>query len=163
MPFVYRLQKVYELRERKKKEQERRVQRARERLRQVEHAIELKKTEIRQVRQNMLTTSHLLLESHDIYLQKLNDDITKLNEERVIAQNQLDYEMQLLIKAQADLEALNKHKERSHEEWIEEEKQKELKLMDEIAGQRYFRNQEAVELDERLLEEDYTDNYAGTS
>ena len=61
--------------------------------------------------------------------------------------------MQLLIKAQAELEALVKHKERTHEEWLEEEKQKELKLMDEIAGQRFFRSKEANLEADRLIEE----------
>ena len=69
MPFIYRLQKVQELRERRKQEQERRVQKARERVRQVEHAIEAKKTEIRQVRENMLIAGHMMLQASDLFLQ----------------------------------------------------------------------------------------------
>lgn len=148
MPFQYRLQQVYQLRERKKQEQERRVQRAREAVKQIELAIEAKKSEIRQVRQNMYQASHMLFESHDLYLERLNQQLDELHQDLEIAQQKLEEEIQLLIKAQADLEALVKHKERAYEEYLEEEKQLELKQMNEIAGQRYFRQQQAIQLEE---------------
>ena len=148
MAFRYRLQQVYQLRERKKQEQERRVQRARERVKQIELAVEAKKAEIRQVRQNMLNTSHMLYETHDLYLEKMNLQLDELYQDLTIAKEQLDQEIQLLIKAQADLEALIKHKERAHEEYLEEEKQLEMKQMNEVAGQRYFRQQLALKLEE---------------
>lgn len=141
MPFVYRLQKVQELRERRKQEQERRVQKARERVREVEKAIESKKAEIRQVRDNMLVAGHMMLQASDMFLQRLQEQLQTLYEDLERAKQELEYQMQLLIKAQAELEALNKHREKAYEEYLEEEKQKELKLMDEIAGQRYFRKQ----------------------
>lgn len=149
--FVYRLQKVFEMRERKKKEQEQRVIEAQKRVREVEAAIEEKKNEIRMVRKNMLTSPHTLMAAHDDYLHLLNQQLDGLYNDLSMAKQALEYERQLLIKAQAELEALVKHKEKALEEWKEEEKRLEMKILDEVAGQRYFRQQQA-ELEEALLD-----------
>lgn len=149
--FVYRLQKVFELRERKKKEHEERVAAAQRRVREVEAAIEEKKNEIRMIRKNMLTSHHTLMAAHDEYLHHLNEQLDQLYQDLELAKQQLEYERQLLIKAQAELEALVKHKEKAYEEWLEEEKRKELKMLDEVAGQRYFRAQQQ-ELEDLALE-----------
>jgi len=146
--FVYRLQKVFELRERKKKEQEQRVVAAQKRVREVELAIEEKQTEIRMVRKNMLTSHHTLMIVHDDYAHHLNHQLDLLYEDLERAKQMLAYERQLLIKAQADLEALVKHKEKAIEEWKDEEKRKEMKTLDEVAGQRYFRAQQQSEMEE---------------
>jgi len=140
--FNYRLQKVYDLRERKKKEQERRVQQAAQKVKQIQQDIQAKKHEIRVLRQNMMTAPHVLMEAHDLFIHKLNDQLDQLYRDLEIAKQQLAYEKQMLIKAQAELEALVKHKEKAVEVYREEEKQKEMKLLDEIAGQRYFRAQQ---------------------
>jgi flagellar FliJ protein len=153
-PFVYRLQKVFELRERKKKEQERRVQEAKARVARIQEEIQAKKHEIRVLRQNMLTAPHILMESHDIFIHALNEQLEQLYRDLEMAKQQLEYEKQLLIKAQAELEALVKHKEKTYEEYLEEEKRKEMKLLDEVAGQRYFRAQQ-----EQLAEETETEFY----
>jgi flagellar protein FliJ len=150
--FVYRLQKVYELRERKKKEQERRVQEARARVLQIEQDIQAKKHEIRVLRQNMMTAPHVLLEAHDIFIHNLNEQLDQLQRDLEIAKQQLEYEKQLLIKAQAELEALVKHKEKAYEEYLEEEKAIEMKRLDEVAGQRYFRAQQEQAAEEALEE-----------
>jgi flagellar FliJ protein len=145
--FAYRLQKVYELRERKKKEQEQRVIEAQKRVREIEVAIEEKQEEIRTVRQNMLTSPHTLMAAHDEFIHHLNGQVEELQERLRQAKDLLAYERQLLIKAQADLEALTKHKEKAYEEWKEEEKKQEMKVLDEIGGQRYFRAQLQEEFD----------------
>ncbi|MCE3235451.1 MAG: Flagellar FliJ protein [Vampirovibrio sp.] len=157
--FVYRLQKVFELRERKKKEHEQRVIDAQKRVRDVEIAIEEKKNEIRMVRKNMLASPHTLMAAHDEFIHHLNDRLEELYEDLSRAKAALAYERELLIKAQADLEALVKHKEKAREEWLEEEKKLELKMLDEIAGQRYFRAKLQEELDnaeyEQLKQEEF--------
>ncbi len=139
--FVYRLQKVFELRERRKKEQEQRVVDAQKRVREVEVSIEEKKDEIRDVQKNMLASPHTLMAAHDSFLYHLNGQLDQLHGDLAQAKAVLDHERQLLIKAQADLEALVKHKEKAREEWLEEEKKLEMKRLDEVAGQRYFRAQ----------------------
>jgi flagellar FliJ protein len=151
--FVYRLQKVYELRERKKKDQEQRVIDAQKRVRDVELAIEEKKNEIRTSRKNMLSSPHTLMAAYDEFLHLLNQQLDGLYEDLELARQALEYERQLLIKAQADLEALVKHKDKAREEWLEEEKRLELKMLDEVAGQRYYRAQQ-VRMEEELEEAD---------
>ena len=146
--FVYRLQKVFELRERKKKEQEQRVIEAQRRVREVEMAIEEKKNEIRMIRKNMLNSPHTLMAAHDEFLHHLNQQLDELHQDLALAKQKLDEERKLLIQAQAELEALVKHKEKAHEAWLEEQKRLEMKVLDEVAGQRYFRAQQ-----EQLAEE----------
>ena len=148
--FVYRLKKVFELRERRKKEQEERVGQAQRRVREVENAIEEKKNEIRSIRKNMLTAHHTLMAAHDDYLHHLNQQLDELYLDLEKAQQVLAHERQLLIKAQAELEALVKHKEKALEEWKEEEKRLEMKQLDEVAGQRYFRAQAQMAEDDRI-------------
>jgi len=150
--FVYRLKKVFELRERKKKEQEQRVIEAQKRVREVEIAIEEKQNEIRMVHKSMMTSAHTLMAAHDQFIHHLHEQLTELFDQLVRAKAGLAYERELLVKAQADLEALVKHQEKAHEEWLENEKRLEMKMLDEVAGQRYFRAklQEEVELAEEL-------------
>jgi flagellar export protein FliJ len=148
--FVYRLQKVYELRERKLKEQEQRVLEAQTYVRQVENAIETKRQDIVQAQRDMRQASPMLFTYYDNFIYRLNQELDQLKVELVHANERLEAEKKLLVKAQADLEALEKHKEMAKEQWLEEEKQRELKMLDEIAGQRYFRSmvakiEEAIE------------------
>lgn len=153
--FKYRLQKVYEIRERKKKEQEQRVIVAQRKVKEIEDAIEQKKNEIRLLHQNMMAsmaTNHTMLDAHDMFIHKLNQELDELYLDLERAKEELAEEKRKLVKAQQDLEALVKHKEKMYEEWLEEEKQKELKQLDEIAGQRYFRQQQQA-LEEAKEEE----------
>ena len=165
--FVYRLQKVFELRERKKKEQEQRVIEAQKAVRAVEVAIEEKRNEFATVRQHMVTAPHILMEAHDAYLHLLHQKLEALHEDLRRAQRKLSAERQLLIKAQADMEALVKHREKMQEEWREEENRQELKRLDEVAGQRYFRakqaNSEDDEIEYGYANEDYGDHYSDQS
>lgn len=158
--FIYRLQKVFELRERRKKEQEQRVIDAQKRVREVEVSIEEKQNEIRSVRKNMLASPHTLMAAHDDFIHHLNGQLEQLYIDLDKAKAALAHERQLLIKAQADLEALIKHKEKAREEWLEEEKKLEMKRLDEVAGQRYFRAQFEKAEDEAmeaLLSEETSD------
>jgi flagellar FliJ protein len=145
--FIYRLQKVFELRERKKKEHEQRVVNAQKRVREVELAIEEKRNEIRMVHKNMLASPHTMMAAHDEFIHYLNEQLEELHQDLARAKEILEYERQLLIKAQADMEALIKHQDKAREEWLEDEKRREMKTLDEIAGQRYFRAKQQAELD----------------
>ncbi len=140
-PFIYRLQKVYELRERKKKQQELLVIEAVARVQAVETSISEKKNEIRLLRQNMLSSPHTLMSMHDEFIHGLNHDLDQLYVDLQEAKEHLARERELLIKAEAELEALEKHKEKTYEAWLEDEKRLDLKRLDEVASQRFFRNQ----------------------
>jgi flagellar FliJ protein len=151
MPFRYRLQKIYELRERRLEEQKEAVVQAQERVREAEAVVQKIKNDIRLLQQNMLSAPHTLMQAHDDYIhnQYYQLDVAYVNLKA--AQDDLEYEKQMLIKAQSDLEALAKHKEKCYEEYLEEEKKREMKMLDEVAGQRYFR-QQAERLEEEMLE-----------
>jgi flagellar export protein FliJ len=149
--FVYRLQKVYEMRERKKKEQEQRVNEARAFLRQQEARKQAILLEIEAVRQHMEISHHTMMQAHDAFLHKLALDQKQAEQDILTAQEQLQQEEQALQVCHQELEALVKHKEGARQEWLEEEKAIEMKMLDEIAGQRYFRNK-AANAEEALLE-----------
>lgn len=146
--FVYRLQKIFELRERRYKEQEQRVIEAKRRVTHIEGMIEAKKNEIRLLHQNMLTAPHTLMSSHDQYIHKCNLELDQLHEDLEEAKRRHQEEVRLLARYHSELKALEKHKEKAHEEWLEEEKRIEMKELDEIASQRYFRAKLAEAEDE---------------
>ena len=140
--FVYRLKKVFELRERRVKEQEQKVIDAKKVVAEIQAKIDDKKKEAVLVRQNMATTPHTLLEAHHVYIQKCNKDVRLLEMDKNEANAKVKVETDELKKRQAELEALEKHKEKAKEEWLEEQKAIEMKKLDEVASQRYFRNQQ---------------------
>jgi flagellar export protein FliJ len=146
--FVYRLQKVFELRERKKKQQEQRVLEAQAQVKKAELVLEKHYQQLAELAEFMKTAPPSFYENYDRYKeqQKLEED--QLKQAIKLAHEHLALQKQLLIKAQADVEALVKHKEKAREEWLEEEKYREMKQLDEIGGQRYFRQQQALLLDE---------------
>jgi flagellar protein FliJ len=151
--FRYRLQKVFEMRERKKKEQEEAVGRAMARVRQVEEEIQRVKGEIRTLDENRRKAHHTMFEMYTNYIYTQYNELEVQYQNLAQAKEDLEWEKQLLLKAHAELEALIKHKEKSFEMWLEEEKFKEMKMLDEVAGQRYFRQTQEKLEEERLDQE----------
>ena len=150
--FVYRLQKVFELRERKKKQQEQRVLEAQAAVKAAELALEQHYQKLGELAVFMRTAPPSFYENYDRYKEQQKLEEAQLKQNIQFAQEHLEHQKQLLIKAQADVEALVKHKEKAREEWLEEEKYLEMKQLDEIGGQRYFRQQEAQRLEEEGLQ-----------
>jgi flagellar export protein FliJ len=155
--FVYRLQKVYELRERKKKEQEQRVQEAQAVVRAAEARLQANLQEQAGVIEQMRISPPMMLEMGDRFLQRLREKHVELRAEKEVAQQKLKEEEDLLQVRHKELEALEKHKERCLEEWKEEEKAIEMKMLDEIGSQRYFRNQQEARADAILAGEELDD------
>jgi flagellar export protein FliJ len=144
--FVYRLQKVYELRERRKKEQEQRVTEANNAVRQAEQRLVANHQQQQETIAQMEAQGPQYFEMGDRYLQHLRQKRVTLQEEKAAAVAHLKEEEAKLAVCHQELEALEKHKERCKEEWMEEEKAAEMKLLDEIGSQRYFRSRlEAAE------------------
>lgn len=140
--FVYRLQKIFDLRERRCKLQQQRVLAAQQAVYAVEAKIEAKRNEIRLVHQELLTGPHMMMAANDRYLHRCHEEHDRLvRVDLVDAQRRLSEEQALYEKYRADLKALEKHKEKAREEWQEEEKRQELKMLDEVGSQRYFRAQ----------------------
>ncbi|XVJ50639.1 MAG: flagellar export protein FliJ [Vampirovibrio sp.] len=153
MPFRYRLQNIYNLRERKKKEQEQVVNEAQNKCRKIQARIDAKYAEREDVRHQRKTIDPMMLNTIDALLVHLATQILAIKEELEEAQRILKEEEDKLAVCRQELEALEKHKERALEEWKEEEKQAEMKQLDEVASQRYFRQmveaaQEAIDLGE---------------
>jgi flagellar protein FliJ len=139
MPFRYKLQKLYGMRERKKKEQEQVVQEAEAAVRKVQAKLNAKLQEQADVRQQRQQIDAMMLERIDLYLQHLVVKIQEIQVEVDQAKQKLKDEEALLAQYHMELEALEKHKEKAKETWLEEEKAREMKVLDEIASQRYFR------------------------
>jgi flagellar protein FliJ len=139
MPFRYKLQKLYGMRERKKKEQEQVVQEAEAAVRKVQAKLNAKLQEQADVRQQRQQIDAMMLEGIDLYLQHLVVKIQEIQVEVDQAKQKLKDEEALLAQYHMELEALEKHKEKAKETWLEEEKAREMKVLDEIASQRYFR------------------------
>jgi flagellar export protein FliJ len=139
MPFRYRLQNIYNMRERKLKEQEQVVNEAQNTCRKIQARIDAKYAERDDVRHQRKTIDPMMLKSIDDLLIHLATQIASIKEELVEAQRILKEEEDKLAICRQEVEALEKHKERCKEEWLEEEKQAEMKMLDEVGSQRYFR------------------------
>ena len=140
MPFRYRLQKVLDVREREKKEQEQQVLAAKEEVLKIENLIELNRREIATTKVNMRKADFTMYEAYDVFLKHLYEKEVELLEEK-----------EKLIEAEKKVKVLEKHKEHSKELYIEEEKKAELKALSETAVQKHFaktrQNAEDAELD----------------
>ncbi|MFM7389482.1 MAG: hypothetical protein ACKO34_02515 [Vampirovibrionales bacterium] len=137
--FKYRLQKVYEMRERHKKEQEQRVNEAVAATRKVEVQRQAKQQEITTLVEELRRTPPMMMEMGMKYKEKLKEQLLQIEEayQQVLAKQR--EEEQKLSEAHQALEALEKHKEKCREDWKEEQKAIEMKMLDEIGSQRYFR------------------------
>jgi flagellar export protein FliJ len=141
------------MRERKKKEQEQVVNEAQNAVRKVQVRLDAKVAEREDVRHQRKTINPMMLDNIDKLLVRYAEQIVEIKTELDEANRLLKEEEEKLAICRQELEALEKHKERAKEEWLEEEKQAEMKLLDEVASQRYFRQmvesaQEAIELGE---------------
>lgn len=152
MPFKYRLQKVLDFRIRKKEEQLLVVQKAQQAVYLAEENIQKNNKEIEITKNGLRQADPMMLESYDKYLNHLWEKAEQLEQIRVEAQQQLDYEQAKLIKLEQAVKVLEKHKERHKEIYLEEEKKTELKQYSELGVVRFFRqNQEKLEQEEKEI------------
>lgn len=163
MPFVYRLQKILDFRIRKKEEQLLEVQRAQSELAIAEANIRKNNDEIEQTKINQRTADYLMMESYDKYLHHLWEKADKLELVRKDAENKLQEEVYKLVELEKAVKVLEKHKEKSKDAYLEEEKKAELKSLSEIGTQRHFQhtreeNQE-LEYEEELLKQLEQENF----
>ena len=152
MPFRYRLQKILDFRIRKKEEQVLVVQKAQSVVFQVEEKIRLNDEEIIQTKTGMRTTDPRMFEYYDKYLDHLWEKAEKLKQELIEAERILNIEKQKLVKLEQGVKVLEKHKEKSREAYLAEEKAAELKQYSELGVTRFFRqSQERVEEEEAQI------------
>lgn len=138
MPFRYRLQKILDFRIRKKEEQLQNVRNAQALVLKIEGLIERNNKEIASTRMNMRQADFSMYEAYDNFLKHLYVKGENLEADRQKAQQALDVEKDKLRELEKAVKVLEKHKEHSKEAYIEEEKKAELKLLSEVAIQKYF-------------------------
>ncbi len=152
MPFVYRLQKVMEFRIRKKDEQIQVVQQAQQAVYKAEDDIRKNDEDISSTKNNLRQADPMMYEVYDKYLEHLYHKAEQLQEALLRAQEELEYEQQKLIQLEQAVKILEKHKERQHEAYKEEEKAAELKQYSELGVTRFFRQSvDKAEEDAQIL------------
>ena len=153
MPFFYRLQKVLDFRIRKKEEQLMVLQKAQQALYEAEADIQRNNTEIEVTKQNQRHADFTMMEAYDNYLHHLWEKAEQLELVRQEKEEIVHQEMQKLVELEQAVKVLEKHKEKSRDAYIAEEKAAELKNMSELGVQRYFQQSRETREEQELLEQ----------
>ncbi len=152
MPFRYRLQKILEIRIRKKEEQLQEVIKAQEEVDRIELLIIKNKEEIQNLSIQMRQANPMMYEQYDNFIKHLWKEDERLKQEKQEAISQLEKEKDILRQREQEVNVLEKHKENKREEYKQEEKARELKELNEIGSQKFFiKNREKKE--EQEMEE----------
>ena len=152
MPFRYRLQKVLDFRINQKEEQRMKVQKAQAAVNQAEQDIKKNEQDILDTKNGMRQADPMLYESYDNFLRHLWQKAEELEARRQELQRLLDIEIQKLVKCEQNVKVLEKHKEKSKEAYIAEEKAAELKQFSELGVTRFFKQaQERRDEEEKQL------------
>lgn len=156
MPFNYRLQKFLEIRIRKKEEQLQVVQKCQEEVIRIENLINENNKNIKDTRINMRQSDPRMYDGFDKFLKHLYEIGEKLEGERQEALKVLRQEEEILRQREREVDVLEKHKEHKKEEYLYEEKMRELKTLNEIGSQKHFmrsrENKEEAEKEEKELQ-----------
>ena len=162
MPFRYRLQKILEIRIRKKEEQLQVVIKAQEEVQRIELLIIQNLEQIQKLTREMRSANPMMYEQYDKYIKHLWEEDKKLQEQKQEAIRVLEHEKEILRIKEQEVNVLEKHKEHQKEDYIKEQKALELKELNEIGSQKFFiRNrekQEEQELEEYLENQKYNGN-----
>ncbi len=149
MPFRYRLQKILEIRIRKKEEQLQEVIKAQEEVDRIELLIIKNKEEIQNLSIQMRQANPMMYEQYDNFIKHLWKEDERLKQEKQEAISQLEKEKDILRQREQEVNVLEKHKENKKEEYKQEEKARELKELNEIGSQKFFiKNREKKEEEE---------------
>ena len=153
MPFVYRLQKVLDFRNRKKEEQLMVLQEAQQALFMAEADIQKNNEEIAITKQNQRHADFTMMEAYDNYLHHLWEkgeqlEIVRQEKEQIVQQETLK-----LIELEQAVKVLEKHKEKNKEAYLAEQKAIEQKSMSELGVQRYFQQTRETKEEQELLEQ----------
>ena len=153
MPFRYRLQKVLDFRINQKEEQRMKVQKAQQAVYQAEQDIKKNNQDILDTKEGMRHADPMMYESYDNFLRHLWEKAEQLEAVRQDLQKKLDEELQKLVKCEQAVKVLEKHKEKSKEIYLQEEKAAELKQFSELGVTRFFKHlQERAEEEEKEIQ-----------
>ena len=149
MPFSYRLQKILEIRIRKKEEQLQAVINAQKEVDRIELLIIKNLQQIDDLTKQMKKADPMMFEQYDKYIKHLWEEDKKLQQQKLEALEALNHEKELLKLREQEVNVLEKHKEHQKENYIQEQKSLELKELNEIGSQKFFiRNKEKKEDEE---------------
>ena len=152
MPFRYRLQKVLDFRINQKEEQRMKVQKAQQAVYQAEQDIKKNNQDILDTKAGMRNADPMMYESYDNFLRHLWAKAEQLEYRRQELQAKLDEEIQKLVKCEQAVKVLEKHKEKSKEAYLAEEKAAELKQFSELGVTRFYKaNLERAEEEEKEI------------
>ena len=152
MPFRYRMQKILEIRIRKKELQLQAVIKAQEEVDRIELLIIKNLEQIKDLTLQMRTADPMMYEQYDMFIKHLWKEDEKLKNQKQEAVIALEKEKDLLRIREQEVNVLEKHKEHKREDYLQEEKARELRELNEIGSQKFFirsRDQkEELELEE---------------
>ncbi len=152
MPFRYRLQKVLDFRINQKEEQRMRVQKAQQAVYEAEQDIKKNNQDILDTKAGMRNADPMMYESYDNFLRHLWAKAEQLEFRRQELQTKLDLEIEKLVKCEQAVKVLEKHKEKSKEAYLAEEKAAELKQFSELGVTRFYKaNLEKAEEEEKEI------------
>ncbi len=152
MPFQYRLQKFLEIRIRKKEEQLEVVQKCQKEVMRIEGLIEANNQNIKDTRINMRKSDPRMYDGFDKFLKHLYEEGKKLEQQRQEALKVLRREEEILMQREREVDVLEKHKEHKKEEYLYEEKMRELKTLNEIGSQKHFMRKREAEYEQEIEE-----------
>ena len=152
MPFRYRLQKVLDFRINQKEEQRMKVQKAQQAVYQAEQDIKKNNQDILDTKAGMRNADPMMYESYDSFLRHLWAKAEQLEFRRQELQAKLDLEIAKLVKCEQAVKVLEKHKEKSKEAYLAEEKAAELKQFSELGVTRFYKaNLDRAEEEEKEI------------
>ena len=152
MPFNYRLQKFLEISIRKKEEQLAVVQECQKEVMRIEGLINENNKNIQDTRINMRKSDPRMYDGFDKFLKHLYEEGEKLEQKRQEALDILHKEEEILRQREMEVDVLDKHKEHKKEEYLYEEKMRELKTLNEIGSQKHFMKSRENASEEELEE-----------
>ena len=138
MPFRYRLEKILNFRIKKKDEQLEKVRKAQMEIARVEGMIQANLGQIKETREGMKMADAMMLQHFDNFLQNLYERDNALKNQKKAAIRFWQQQMEILKELEKDVKVLEKHKEKKLEEYKEEQKQIELRQLNEVGSLRHF-------------------------
>ena len=128
------------------------VQKAQQAVYEAEQDIKKNNQDILDTKAGMRNADPMMYESYDNFLRHLWAKAERLEFRRQELQTKLDLEIEKLVKCEQAVKVLEKHKEKSKEAYLAEEKAAELKQFSELGVTRFYKaNLEKAEEEEKEI------------
>lgn len=158
MPFRYRLQKILEIRIRKRDEQLTVVIKAQEEVDRIELLIIKNREQIKTLSAQMHQADPRMYDQYDKFIKHLWEEDEKLQQQKQEAIENLNKEKEVLKIKEQEVNVLEKHKEHQKEDYVKEQKALELKELNEIGSQKFFIKKRDEKEELELLEQQEKEN-----